>query len=860
MKLSGAGFQGGFEQPMIGASPAPPGMIPLQVGEVADQDGQDDKEAKSDARYDSQFYKTRLCRFFQIGRCSRGNCKFAHGKQELRMFPDLRKTSMCRNIVTQGFCDDQSCSFAHNLDELRATDKFHKTTLCYFHLYGTCKLGEMCRHAHSKEELRILPGGAQPRPDGSSPDQGSQTFGGSSSASQGRAQGRQQRFSDAWTMQCQEEIQELRMQVMERQHLMQTMAPGPQLTAMNELQMKQLHQLQQLSQLDTMRRHPDINDQSEMPEQRRQPRQNRQMQRQMGMPMQPDPVVRQPDPSAQRRHDLDQQVQQLEQELQEKQLQQRQLQHLRLLQQLQEQQEKTLQQQREARLQKERAQLNQQRWQNMMQPMPFQEQDTSDSLRAFMQPDPEMQEENFLARPSGFENRDFGPSFLQEPDTDLGMPMYDGMQAQTFAHPQSRQPQRPQMQQHPPRAQQLPEMQPQRPQMQQHPPQAQQLPEMSQLWKRRGQSQDWPGDLPQQPLPQQPPPQPMAPMQATMQQMQQQEQHRAMVRQQQPQPMQHQATPQQQPMMQQTMPLQQPMMMQQPSEQSSMPQQPVRLQLVQPSSQDALQNPQQPMDSQQDVTSSKKELDLIRQQIMYHQRMQQKMQQEMEARLQKLQEQGLTSSELQEAQDAEAASSSGESIGEDDSDFTGTLPGLSRAGSIDVGGQAASAQAQQQTQQMQQQQKKAKKDDDKDLPTPVWSRTRTMPAKAAGVGRSSIGESPVEEQEQEDADDDDLGPTPVWTKVHSTPAGSANYKTPQPTFHLNKSGAMDDSVFGPNRSCMATMDQVKGRAMAAYSVPTGLPMMLLVPQTVLGNTPDVEQCKRMQASMLEAAMPDVYED
>ncbi|CAJ1359188.1 unnamed protein product [Effrenium voratum] len=116
-----------------------------------------DRNLVKSLRYDSQFYKTKLCMFFQSGRCSRKFCKFAHGMEELQRAPDLRKTAMCKLYVSTGHCDQEGCSFAHSLDELRATDKFHKTTMCCFHYYGSCKLGELCRHAHSKEELRSLP-------------------------------------------------------------------------------------------------------------------------------------------------------------------------------------------------------------------------------------------------------------------------------------------------------------------------------------------------------------------------------------------------------------------------------------------------------------------------------------------------------------------------------------------------------------------------------------------------------------------------------------------------------------------------------------------------------------------------------
>lgn len=116
--------------------------------------------------YDSQFYKTKLCTFWQRGKCMRQNsCKFAHGEEERHQAPDLNQTSMCHQMLTTGKCDDPNCQYAHDAGSLRATNIFYKTTMCYFYRFGTCKLGAACRHAHSKNELRVTLGrsGAQTR-------------------------------------------------------------------------------------------------------------------------------------------------------------------------------------------------------------------------------------------------------------------------------------------------------------------------------------------------------------------------------------------------------------------------------------------------------------------------------------------------------------------------------------------------------------------------------------------------------------------------------------------------------------------------------------------------------------------------
>jgi len=72
----------------------------------------------------TQFQRTQPCRFFQQGRCRRGdNCSFAHGKVEAP--PDLTKTSLCKRWM-KGNCphSNEECDFAHGHKELRHTPLF----------------------------------------------------------------------------------------------------------------------------------------------------------------------------------------------------------------------------------------------------------------------------------------------------------------------------------------------------------------------------------------------------------------------------------------------------------------------------------------------------------------------------------------------------------------------------------------------------------------------------------------------------------------------------------------------------------------------------------------------------------------
>lgn len=106
-------------------------------------------------RFEGQFFKTKLCVFWEKGRCVRGSlCKYAHGHQELQAMPDLTNTAMCRMMAETGRCNRPNCLYAHSHESLRATDNFYKTTMCSFFRYGRCRLGTLCRHAHSETELR----------------------------------------------------------------------------------------------------------------------------------------------------------------------------------------------------------------------------------------------------------------------------------------------------------------------------------------------------------------------------------------------------------------------------------------------------------------------------------------------------------------------------------------------------------------------------------------------------------------------------------------------------------------------------------------------------------------------------------
>ena len=70
----------------------------------------------------TQFHKTKLCRYFQNSRCFKGeDCSHAHTREELVERPDLRKTSLCHVWMKTSQCAmGNKCPYAHGREELRA--------------------------------------------------------------------------------------------------------------------------------------------------------------------------------------------------------------------------------------------------------------------------------------------------------------------------------------------------------------------------------------------------------------------------------------------------------------------------------------------------------------------------------------------------------------------------------------------------------------------------------------------------------------------------------------------------------------------------------------------------------------------
>lgn len=83
--------------------------------------GQHNAKLAAEKALDVRFEKTKMCKFFAQGVCSKGNaCRFAHEKSALQSQPDLFRTRLCTAFIKNGKCKNgESCRYAHSPDQLR---------------------------------------------------------------------------------------------------------------------------------------------------------------------------------------------------------------------------------------------------------------------------------------------------------------------------------------------------------------------------------------------------------------------------------------------------------------------------------------------------------------------------------------------------------------------------------------------------------------------------------------------------------------------------------------------------------------------------------------------------------------------
>jgi len=137
------------EDLMIGRSPKP------KTSASSPRSAMKEKNAAKlrDNAVTMQLSKTKMCAFFERGKCASANCRYAHSASELRLAPNMQKTKLCRAFLS-GECNDENCYFAHGETDLRVTEGIYKTQICNFFERGYCKKGDRCNHAHGLVDLR----------------------------------------------------------------------------------------------------------------------------------------------------------------------------------------------------------------------------------------------------------------------------------------------------------------------------------------------------------------------------------------------------------------------------------------------------------------------------------------------------------------------------------------------------------------------------------------------------------------------------------------------------------------------------------------------------------------------------------
>eukprot|EP00928_Gymnodinium_smaydae_P071717 TRINITY_DN55220_c0_g1_i1.p1 TRINITY_DN55220_c0_g1~~TRINITY_DN55220_c0_g1_i1.p1 ORF type:complete len:269 (+),score=33.33 TRINITY_DN55220_c0_g1_i1:92-898(+) len=107
----------GLVRPM----PRPEELLPsAHFGEEM-QPQQEEQDEQPDDAARARFSKTQMCYFFANNRCKHGSaCRFAHGQEDMKNCPDLRKTSLCHQW-TRKQCSKPAalCRFAHGVWDLR---------------------------------------------------------------------------------------------------------------------------------------------------------------------------------------------------------------------------------------------------------------------------------------------------------------------------------------------------------------------------------------------------------------------------------------------------------------------------------------------------------------------------------------------------------------------------------------------------------------------------------------------------------------------------------------------------------------------------------------------------------------------
>jgi len=88
---------------------------------VADNDSTPSKGYTSRAERSAGFTKTRMCKFFLEGKCTRGKkCTFAHGEDEKHAQCQPLCMKLCKTLIATGRCKNENCKYAHSKEDIAA--------------------------------------------------------------------------------------------------------------------------------------------------------------------------------------------------------------------------------------------------------------------------------------------------------------------------------------------------------------------------------------------------------------------------------------------------------------------------------------------------------------------------------------------------------------------------------------------------------------------------------------------------------------------------------------------------------------------------------------------------------------------
>jgi len=96
-----------------------------EAGSENDGAESDDNTTSTPPSQPAALLKTKLCKFFAKGECSRGEaCTYAHGRTQLRAQPDFWRTQLCFDFEKTGTCVyGAGCRYAHSANEVRPSGR-----------------------------------------------------------------------------------------------------------------------------------------------------------------------------------------------------------------------------------------------------------------------------------------------------------------------------------------------------------------------------------------------------------------------------------------------------------------------------------------------------------------------------------------------------------------------------------------------------------------------------------------------------------------------------------------------------------------------------------------------------------------